>query len=184
MPSFLGFIKEWLPSIAVVAWGVWLLFQWSFGEWLRRKKEIPSLEGKLSASIIPCENGTQLVTVAALWNNHSPLAINLDVKKCHIDVYRVDAGMLKETGVLVLESDLGKPICHHLFLNDLGGLFLEPNTPSTLINHFVLKPGIYGIRMELYIKNQNRGWWKELVVDVRAPKSKTHRVPWFMIRLF
>jgi hypothetical protein len=172
MYSFLNAIKEWLPSIAVVVGGIWLLFRWLFRELLRQKKEGPSLDGKLLATMIPCEDGRRLVTVKALWNNHSPLSIYLDLEKCYIDVFRIDSSKVKD-GVLELEeADLGKPVYTTWFLRGEGltSYFLEPKTKSTIMNHFVLQPGIYGIRMELFRQEGPGKWWKELVLDLRAQK--------------
>jgi hypothetical protein len=174
MYRFLLAIREWLPSIAVIVWGVWLLFKWLFAEFLRQKKESPSLDGKLLARTIPCGNHRLLVTVEARWNNHSPLSIFLDLDKCRIDIFRIDSSKFKEEGVVELRSDLGELICTHRFLQgkQLKSYRFEPKTASTIMNHFVLQPGIYGIRMELFRKEGGR-WWKELVLDLRA----THQNP-------
>ncbi len=167
----LKFIQEWIPSLAVIIGGLWLLFQWLFGEWLRRKKEIPALDGKLTTTIIPCENGRLLVTVEALWNNHSPFPVYLDIKKCRIDVFRFDPHIKNANCAVILKRDLGEPIISHHFLVGMCEVdyFLEPNTASTIINHFVLEPGVYGIRMELHTPVVGVNWWKELIVDAHKP---------------
>jgi hypothetical protein len=176
--SFLNFIKEWLPSIGVIVGASWLFFKWLYEEFLRRQKESPSLDGKLSATIIPCEDGKLLVTVEGLWNNHSQFPNYLNINTSCIDVFRVEPDKLHENSVVVLKQNLGKAICHHVFLKAMveKDYCLEPNTASTIINHFVLKPGVYAIRMELHGEHLGAYWWKELLVDVQAPKSKTHSV--------
>jgi hypothetical protein len=169
MNSFLTLIKDWLPSIAVIVGGAWLLFQWLFGESLRREKESPALDGKLSATTTHLDNGWLLVTVEALWNNRSPLPIELDIHKTHSDVFRVDSHLLNENNALVISSDLGQPIVRHAFLEGMVEVdyYLEPNTASTIVNHFVLKPGIYAIRMQLHGPKRGANWWKEMIVDAR-----------------
>jgi hypothetical protein len=171
----LTFIKDWVPSIAVIVAGGWILFQWLFGEWLRRQKEGPALDGKLSATVIPCENDKLLVTVEALWNNHSPFPVYMDLNKCRMAVFRVNPHAIKLNSPVVLKKDLGEPVCDHHFLVGVceKNYFLEPNTASTIINHFVLEPGVYGIRMELHPVKFGENWWKEMVLDARHPKSKT-----------
>jgi hypothetical protein len=171
--SFLNLTKDWLPSIAVIVGGAWLLFQWLFGESLRREKESPALDGKLSATTIQVENGWLLVTVEALWNNRSPLPIKLDIHKTHIDVFRIDSDRLKENSALVVASDLGQPIVRNAFLEGMVEVdySLEPRTASTIVNYFVLKPGIYAVRMQLHGPKMGSSWWKELIVDARPSSS-------------
>jgi hypothetical protein len=168
-----------------------LLFQWLYGESLRREKEVASLDRTLSATIIPCGTNTLLLTVEALWKNHSPFQIDLDIRKCLIEVFLLDRSALKEATVLVLLKqedwarkrlnkderhnavDAGQPICERRFLKDFyeGYYRLEPNTASPLNNYFVLTPDLYGIRMVLYRNNKEGNWRRDLVVDVQAPKG-------------
>ena len=174
MITFLNFIKDWVPSIGVIGAGIWVLFNFFFGEWLRRQKEGPSLDGKLSASIIPFDNGKLLVTIEALWNNHSPFPLYLDIHQSRIDVFAIVPDKQKvNRAIEIKKHDLGDPICRHLFLEKACELnyFFEPNTSSTIIDHFILAPGIYGIRMELITGIEGINWWKDLILDARHPKS-------------
>jgi hypothetical protein len=174
MKDILISFRDWLPSIAVVVTGIWLLFQWVFGERLRRQKEIPSLDGKLSATVLPFGSNKLLITVEALWNNHSPLPVYLNIEKCRIDVFRIEPQAEEKNCVLILKKDLGRPICSHFFLVGMCEVnyFFEPNTASTIINHFVLEPGVYGIRMELHTDTVGVNWWKEMILDAHLHKSR------------
>ena len=177
MNSFLTFIQTWLPSLTIIVGGLWVFFQWVIGERLRRQKEIPSLDGKLSATAVPCEHGKLLVSVEALWNNRSPLPIYLSLEKCRVVIYRIDGRIKKENSVFVLKNDLGEPVCDHHFLVGVceKDYYLEPNTASTIINHFVLEPGIYGVRIELYSAlRSDINWWKEMIFDAQPHKPKIH----------
>src|SRR4029077_16187093 len=40
-----GEIKDWLTSVAIVVGGGWAMWRFGHAEWLRRRAEIPSLEG-------------------------------------------------------------------------------------------------------------------------------------------
>lgn len=179
MNGFLTFIKDWVPSIGVIVAGIWMLFQWLFGEWLRRQKEGPSLDGKLSATVIQCGDGKLLATVEALWNNHSPFPIYFKTDGCKIAVYRIGPHIDRENCALVLTRDLGDPICTNFFL--VGFIkkkyFFEPNTASTIINHFILEPGVYGIRMELHTDKEEIHWWKEMILDAQKHGAKGHAAP-------
>jgi hypothetical protein len=140
-----------------------------------KEKFGPSLDGKLSATIIPVGKDTLVVTVEALWNNRSPLQVHLDIGQCQIRVFPLDTSALKEGDPLVLDEEhLNlKPICDPFFLKDYFKqyYFFEPNTANLLSNHFVLRPGLYGIRMDLFRgKGEEGHWYKDLVVDVQPPK--------------
>jgi hypothetical protein len=175
--GLLTFIQAWLPSLTIIVGGGWFFFQWLFAERLRRLKEMPSLDGNLSAMVVACENGKLLVSVEALWNNRSPLPIYLSIESCRVAVFRIDGRIKKGNSVFVLKKDLGDPVCDHHFLVGVckKDYYLEPNTASTIINHFVLEPGIYGIRMELYSAlTVEINWWKEMILDAQLHKSKSH----------
>ena len=152
-----------------------MLIQALCGEWLRRQKEMPALDGSLSTKIVPLENGQLLLSVEALWNNRSPMPLSLNIDTCHLDVYRVTPDLIGKNCVLNLQKDLGAPVCSHKFLVGMCDVdyVLEPNTASTILNHFTLAPGVYGIRMVLYSQVIGGKWWKELIVDVHHPKTKS-----------
>jgi hypothetical protein len=96
MSNLLTLIRDWVPSVVIIVAGIWLLFQWLFGEWLRRRKEIPALDGKLPATIISAQNGKLVITIEGLRNNHSPLPVYLSIEKCRLVVYRIEAQQLIE----------------------------------------------------------------------------------------
>lgn len=168
----LDFIQQWVPSLGVIVAGIWVLFQWLFGEQLRRLKEMPALDGGLSAKIIPLDHGRSLVTVEALWNNRSPLPVKLDFKHCKIDIFDLTRDTRKESHPVILKKDLGTAVCSDFFLVGICKIdyVLEPNTASTMTNHFILDPGIYGVRMELRTFKANEHWWKEMIVNTRDHK--------------
>jgi hypothetical protein len=169
MQSILQFIKDWIPSIGVIVAGTWILFKWLYEEKLRQKKEMPSLDGKLTITSIPLGENKKLLTVEALWNNRSPLPVYMDFPKCRIEIYTIPPDLKLPNGGLTLKTDLGDPlICYYFLLPVVTyNYFLEPNTESIIINHFVLQPGVYGIRMVLQSYKKEEIWWKEIIVNVQ-----------------
>lgn len=168
----LDFVQQWVPPLGIIAGGLWVFFQWFTGEKLRQRKEMPALDGSLSAKMIPLDHGRSLVTIEALWNNRSPLPLRLDFKQCKIDIFDLARDTRKESHPVVLKHDLGAPVCTNFFLVGICKVdyVLEPNTASTMINHFILEPGIYGVRMELYSFKPDENWWKEMIVNTRDHK--------------
>ena len=175
----LTFLKEWIPSLAVVITGLWLLFQWLFGESLRRKKEIPSLDGKLATQLYALDKTRLVVSLEATWNNRGPFPLSLDINRCWIDVFRVSTKLENMNGPLVASRDLGAAVCSHHFLVGQCEVdyVLEPNTESLIINHFVLEPGLYVLRMELHSFALGGKWWKEIIVDAQTPVATTTILP-------
>ena len=167
----LTFLKDWVPSIAVLVGGMWILLQWLFGESLRRKKEIPALDGKLSARVYDYDATRLVVSLDATWSNRGPFPLRLDFKNCRIDVFRVSPDFSYRNCPIVTNRDLGPAVCSHYFL--VGQVevdyVLEPNTESILVNHFVLEPGLYAFRMELRSFARGGRWWKEMIFKVSSP---------------
>jgi hypothetical protein len=171
--QLLNFLKDWVPSIAVLVGGLWILFQWLFGEALRRKKEIPALDGKLSARVYDYDATRLVVSLDATWSNRSPFPLRLDFKNCWIDVFRVSPAFSHRNCPIVTNRDLGPAVCSHYFL--VGQVevdyVLEPNTESLLVNHFVLEPGLYAFRMELRGFERGVRWWKEMMLKVDSASA-------------
>jgi hypothetical protein len=132
-----------------------------------------ALDGKLLAHVTQLSSGTSIITLNALWRNLSPLPVPLDPSKTRIDVFAIPGNI--PLGPLAAKSDLGDPIHRHTFLNDAHAYTLEPKTESTLQTHFVLNPGLYMLRMELYRASKKKGydfaWTREFVLDTRGPQQ-------------
>lgn len=45
--------------------------------------------------------------------------------------------------------------------------FFEPNSESTIISHFILANGVYGIRMVLHSGAKGQVWWKEFILNIQ-----------------
>jgi hypothetical protein len=175
--NLLTFLKEWVPTLAVIVGGAWLLFQWIFGETLRRRKEIPALEGKLATRMHPYDARRLIVSLEATWRNRSPFPLSLDIKRCWIDVFRISDHVQGQNCVLMPSQDLGQAVCTHHFLVGQCEVdyVLEPNTESLIVNHFVLEPGLYAIRMELHSFTKGGKWWKEVILDAQTPPATNPR---------
>lgn len=169
MKTVLTFIREWLPSVAILAYGGWTLFKMLFTEHLRSKKDMPSIDGHLSAETIPFCDGRVLVTLSATWNNRSPLPVHIDTKTTIVLVYRIP-GDIRE-GPLSLQTDLHNPVHTIQPYKELQQFLLEPKTSSLLQTHFVLSTGsVYGFLWKLNRHPKHGtlpGWTKELILDTR-----------------
>jgi hypothetical protein len=162
----LTFIKEWLPSIAVILGAGWLVFQWLFGEHLRRQKEMPALDGMMSAREISVDAARSLVCVEATWRNRSPLPIPINTNASRIDVFRITES-LKDGAVPLTRDSLGTPCHQYDFLAHNPAYVLEPNTESRIAAYFILPRGLYGVRMELHEATGHMRV-RDLIADLRG----------------
>jgi hypothetical protein len=143
-PDISQVIQNYVTSIAIIVGGGWALWKWGFEEALRRKREIPSLDGKMSAITVTMSETKALVTLQAKWRNPGALPVKLDTKETSVEVYEVDPGA--ELGNLSGPDDL-EAIYTCYPLDGLDDYILEPGTDSTMQRHFVLdKSRIYLIR--------------------------------------
>lgn len=169
MKAVVTFLRDWLPSVAILAAGVWVLLNKLFAEHLRSKKDMPSIDGQLSAETVPLCDGRVLVTLSATWNNHSPLPVHLDTKATIVSVYRIPDDLRE--GPLSLQADLHNPVCMTRPYEELEEFLLEPNTSSLLQTHFVLPIGsVYGFLWKLNRHPKHGtlpGWTKEFILDTR-----------------
>ena len=167
------FLRDWLPSLAIIAAGIWTFVRWCQNEYHRRQKEMEALDGKLLAHVAQLSSGTCIITLNALWRNLSPLPVSLDPSRTRVDVFAIPGNI--PLGPLAAKSDLGDPIYRHTFLNDTDAYTLEPKTESTLQTHFVLNSGLYMLRMEVYRALKKKGydftWTRELVLDITQPQQ-------------
>jgi hypothetical protein len=62
-----GEVKDWLTSLGIVIGGGWAMWRFGRSEWLRRRAEIPTLEGNSSTPDI-WALGDDRVAVSLRWS--------------------------------------------------------------------------------------------------------------------
>lgn len=172
--SVLDFLRDWLPSSAILVGGIFVLVKFILSELGRREKEIIAIEGDLEISVVILDKQRCFVTVQARWKNPSPKVFRIDTKASRVDVYIVPNNL--KSGAVVPKQDLGEPVVRLHPYEDMDSFFLEPNTASLLPSHYVLERGrLYLIRWKLYryvgIKFPF-AYTKERVCDLRASLSE------------
>lgn len=164
-------VSNYVSAVAIVIGGVWVIWKWGFSEWLRRRKEIPSVEGSLETEATPIAEEKIAVTLNARWINKSGLPVYIDHSLTRVDVYSVNTEIC--LGNLVPKHDLGDPIIRARPYEDMDGFILEPNTNNLLQTHYVLEPKkTYLFRWKLYRNKRRHGgkvfaWTKEQIFQYR-----------------
>jgi hypothetical protein len=174
----LTFLRDWLPSAAVVVASVFVLLKFILSELSRREKEAVAIDGDLDVSAISLDERRYFITVQARWRNPSPRVVRVDTKASRIDVYIVPANL--PLGAVIPKRDLGNPVVRlHLYEN-MDSFFLEPNTESLLPSHYVLEGGyLYLVRWKLYKYVGRRApfaYTKERMCDLRVHSPKARDV--------
>ncbi len=162
-------VKNYTLSASTLLMGGWAFWKWGFSEWLRRRQEVPAVDGEISSvfAVLPDEK-KRLMTIEAVWRNKSKYPVYIDTRETRIDVFQLET--LTE-GPIYTNKDLGEPsqIMHPY--SDMKGFVLEPNTDATLQHHFVLSmEKLYLIRWKLYrdsVRHEGGryAWTKEMVIQ-------------------
>ena len=169
-PQLATIVKDWVTAAGIVIGGTWALWKWGFSEFLRRLREIPSLDGRMTAVPVPLSPKEVLVTFEALWRNRGQLPVPLDPARTGFKVYELDRAFA--IGPLV--PQLGATPANHTALPFVGlsGFLLEPATESVLQAHFVLRRGVpYLVRSELVAPGGNASWQRDLLWSIEATAS-------------
>jgi hypothetical protein len=161
-----GEVKDWLTSVAIVVGGGWAIWRFGHAEWLRRRAEIPSLEGNSSAPEI-CAFRDNLVAVSLRWSWR-----NVGTRPVHVDDYRTFVEIYRLTGDIGnfvdprLQSETLTPfkVGDHYPLMGYGFYMLEPSTTSSMLTVPILPVGeAFIARHRLYAsleKHPTGGTWQ------------------------
>ena len=160
-------IRNYATVAALLLVGSWAFWKWSFSEWLRRMKEVPSVDGELSTQFEPLNNGKIILSLRAIWRNCGENPVHIDHENVRVDVFLIPQDL--PVGPINPKKDLGTPtFTIHPFL-DMPGYVLEPQTDSLIKTHFVLEEEqTYFFRWKWYRSTKEHSnvvyaWTKELV---------------------
>jgi hypothetical protein len=142
-PTLAEQVKDWATSVAIVVGGGWALWRFGHTEWLRRRAEIPSLEGGSTApEACVFLDGRAVVSLRWIWRNTGSRPVYINDKESVVEVYRLQG----DVGTFVdprQQSEALEPfrIGTHLPLAGFGWYRFEPNTTSSIMTAIILPPG-------------------------------------------
>ena len=146
------FIKEWVPSIGVLAAGVWVLFNWVHTEYLRRQKERSAVTGDLRYEKTLLSESKCLVVFNSRWDNHSPFSFNINTEMSGLDVFTINDDFPVGGYDLRINKEIfGQPIVELRPHVKLKSFSIEPNASANFQLIVVLEIGhVYLVRYKLY----------------------------------
>ncbi len=150
MPEIAVFIREWTPTIAVFATGVWVLVKSIKEERWRRETDIPAMDGTLSVAVIKLDDEKSVVAINATWRNRGTVPIRMMTRDTHVEIFAIAPDIA--CGALTSSTNLGEPVAVHTPYADHETFLFEPRTRSELQCHVVLKNGsVYLVRWNLLL---------------------------------
>lgn len=165
--KILLFVRDWLPSIAIIIGGVWALWVFKFKEKLRRKKEMPAISGRMRISILDASETHSVALIKSTWKNHSPLPVPLDTDRIFVQVYPMNLQV--EPGFMNIPDDLDEAIHSGYPFSGYSEFVLEPDSTSSLNAYVALENGyMYLLRWTITQKKADSYFWdSEKLVDLR-----------------
>ncbi|HEX7678140.1 MAG TPA: hypothetical protein VF713_08460, partial [Thermoanaerobaculia bacterium] len=70
-------LRDCVTAAGIALGGLWALWRWTWGERLRRKREMAAPDGQLNVADVDMGVGRSAATLNALWRNRGALPIRL-----------------------------------------------------------------------------------------------------------
>jgi hypothetical protein len=176
-----GEVKDWLTSIAIVVGGGWAMWRFGHSEWLRRRAEIPSLEGNSSTpEICRCGNDRVAVSLHWSWRNVGTRPVHID-NRSFVEVYRLSGDIGSFVDPRQQQETQLKVGVHHPLKNYFFYIF-EPSTTSSILTISILPVGeAFIARHGLYADSKKHptggewqySWERWQVFRTDAPSAST-----------
>jgi hypothetical protein len=174
-------LKNWLTIAAIVVAGIWALWRFGHAEWLRRRSEIPCLEGNTARpEILEISEVSAIVSLRWTWRNAGNRPVYIDTAASRVEVYELPANMEGIIDPRQNEAAL-RPhsVARHTPLGGMREYMFEPGTNSSLLTPVILpSKKTYLARIVLYvdpekhrsINEQGSFWerWQVFRTDIQA----------------
>jgi hypothetical protein len=172
-------LSSWITAIAAAVGASFAIWKWGFEERLRRRHEIPSIDGDISVDVIEADDHTVCVYIENLWDNKGAVPIFLNPDRCVIRIYEI---ALQEKPRAIDPSDDAssgpeKEILSFCPIRRSGRFMLEPGTQSRIQSAVLLQKGpIYEVRSHIEMDGRlgrQVFWWfrRKVFVSGVGPAS-------------
>ena len=158
-------IESLVTTVGIVAAGIWAFWRWSLSEFLRRRREIPSFDGTISAESVAVNERQEVITVTCTWRNAGTVPLNVNTKETRITAYLIPRdtplGPIGPRLENLSELYVRRPWEHW------PSTVLEPGTTSAIQAHFLVEarcPYVFACRLEAVACGKRKQVWvRELV---------------------
>ena len=177
-----GAWKDAVTVIVIVLGTAGAAWKWVFAEWLRRRSDLPALDGVIETAIFhgPGPGEAVFLQVTVSWRSGSPFKTYLSPEDTVVRVIDVTAASVTDRLDLA-PQELARQglsiVAEARPLEKVGFFFLEPGTMSPMRSVFrVPRDRILAVEMTVRIdqsrmpRERHRLWWRRqaLVSTLRA----------------
>jgi hypothetical protein len=148
-------IKDVVTVLVLLGGAAGAAWKWLFSEILRRRSEIPALDGHFLARCIAMEGPTIAVELCATWRNKGTVPVFANCNATLVEVFQITSGDSVPGGDKWWDSD---PVRLHKPFEDRAFFYMEPGT-DTEIQTVLLLPsdGVFVARFQLVIPVPSNG---------------------------
>ncbi len=131
-------IEGGVTSIAIVVGGLWAGWKWGYGEALRRRRELPDLDGTLSATTVSLPGGRTCLALQSVWRNPGPGPIRVCPDHSFVEQYELGTdlplGGFRITECPGIKKISVVPWRYHAYI-------MGAQTESVVTEHFIVPVG-------------------------------------------
>lgn len=139
--------------------GAWAAWRFGYQEWLRRRAEIPTLEGNSSVTeIVPSEDDRAVVSLRWMWRNAGSIPVYIDDERSFVEIYRLSSDIAWTFVDPRQHREALTPfrVGVHFPLKGYGFYMLEPGTNSSILTVPVLPRGETFIARHKLVASRHR----------------------------
>ena len=159
-------VKNLITAGGIILGGIWAFWRWSLSEYIRRRRELPSFDGEMSARSANFKDGKEVLTVGCKWRNVGVVPLKVNTQATCFTLFDIPDGT--QNGPIgprlknLRELFVRRPWEHW------PGAILEPATNSELQAHFLVERGgtyVVSCRLEALTKPGalKQVWVREIV---------------------
>jgi hypothetical protein len=177
-PTDLSDWKDAITAIATVLAVVLAAWKWFFQEWLRRRQEIPSIDGDIELELVASIGNNVGLFLNTIWNNKGTVPIYLNTRKTAFEVYEID------TSIAPVAIDQAERAAKHRIphvvdtvgdnvkaarmvlqfhpIKDARWFMLEPKTKSRIQASMILsRDCVYEVRCLIVAGRADQNWFRK-----------------------
>jgi hypothetical protein len=149
-------IEGAVTATAVVVGGLWAGWKWGYGERLRKRQELPDLDGSITATAITLPGGQAYLTLQSVWRNPGPGPIR--VCPDHSCVEQYELGINPPLGSFRIADQPGSAKKVATVPWRYRAYIMGPQTESVVSEHFVVSAGqVYAFTWEICLRRVPSG---------------------------